>query len=376
MTAIPVTSLNQAFIQKVATQEGREKIAATTDDFIRDRLRESAFVRQILDVEDVKPGDPGVQVSLTQDTIYKVVEVEPRTRALAMSFRGQPEINYISAPRLAVGFFKISSENIQKSEEELMAYRYPITKIFEDQSLKDLQDIEDREFCIHQEAAVQAYQAEANGGSVVALTSTAVRANSVVQYSVFKSDMALAQTVDNAVAMPIQRQDIPKLKRAILSRRLSYECMLITESDLTSIDTWTIQDLGLQLTSDTAIEGWKQNKLLGVRLVRTIKTDILRNGNVYLYTAPKFFGKMFILNQPKFWIDKKYNIISFQVWENIGMVLANIASIVKLETYSGDATTVNTNGILASVTPVPEASIGALNNRVAQGLNFPSIQLY
>jgi hypothetical protein len=85
---------------------------------------------------------------------------------------------------------------------------------------------------------------------------------------------------------------------------------------------------------------------------------------------------MFILNQPKFWIDKKYNIISFQVWENIGMVLANIASIVKLETYSGDATTVNTNGILASVTPVPEASIGALNNRVAQGLNFPSIQLY
>lgn len=369
-------SFNQIYLTKAASADGREKLAASADDFIRDRLRESAFVKQILKTSDVKPGDPGVQVSLTHDTIYKVEEVEPRTRAVSMSFRGQPEINYIQAPRLAVGFFKVSSENIQKSESELMAYRMPITQIYEDQSVKDLSDIEDREFCIHQEAGVQAYQAEANGGTVTSLSASAIGLGTVSEFSVFKGELARNASSNNAVALPIQRGDVRRLKAAITSRRLTFESMLLTDTDMTGVDTWTVQDLGAQLTSETAVDGWKGNKLLGVRVVRTIKSDILRNGNVYMYTAPEFFGKMYVLQQPKFWIDKKVDIISFQVWELIGMVIGNIASLVKCELYSGDATTNDADGILSAVTPVSEAAIGALNNRVAQGLNYPSIQLW
>ena len=375
MTAIPHQVLNSAYLQKAATTEGRDKLASAADDFIRDRLRESAFVRQLLKPESVKPGDPGVQISLTQDTIYKLVWLEPRTRALAMSFRGQPEVNYISALRIPVGFFKVTSENIQKSEEELMVYPMPITQIYEENSLKDLSDIEDREFTIHLEASCQAYQAEANGGSVTTLNAAAVAGGTVTQYSVFKGSMALAAGGASSVPYAIQRPDVRKMKEALLARRLRFECMLIGESDLTGVDEWTVQDLGAQLTSETAVDGWKENKLIGCRIVRTIKTDILRRGNVYMMAAPEFFGKLFILNQPKFWIDKKVNIISFQVWQHIGMVIANIASCVKTELYPGNATTNNADGILTPDTPADERAHGAPNNRVAQGLNFPSIQV-
>jgi hypothetical protein len=64
-----------------------------------------------------------------------------------------------------VAFFTISSEIFQKTEQELLAYEMPITKIIEENSVKDIQEIEDREFTIHIEAACQALQQEANGNT-------------------------------------------------------------------------------------------------------------------------------------------------------------------------------------------------------------------
>ena len=51
--------------------------------------------------------------------------------------------------------------------------------------------------------------------------------------------------------------------------------------------------------------------------------------------APEFFGRFYILNQTKFYIDKIANLITWQSWEDIGMGIGNIASVVKLELYAG-----------------------------------------
>jgi hypothetical protein len=48
--------------------------------------------------------------------------------------------------RTSIPFFTISSERFEKTEQELLAYQMPITKIIEDNSVKDIQEIEDREF--------------------------------------------------------------------------------------------------------------------------------------------------------------------------------------------------------------------------------------
>ena len=53
--------------------------------------------------------------------------------------------------------------------------------------------------------------------------------------------------------------------------------------------------------------------------------------------------------------------------------LINIAAVRKLELYSGDATSNDTDGILSSVIPVNEEDLGAVNNRVDQGLSFPQV---
>ena len=372
----PASALNEMFTHKVASREGREKVAEEAGSYIRDRLREVAFVRQILPPQKITRAE--CQVSTDTDTIYKQEQLEPKSRAMSLSFRGSPTTRYIRAPRMNISFFTVSSEMYQKTEQELLAYSMPITKIIEDNSVKDLQEIEDREFLIHTEAAVQALQKEANGGVATALNYTTANAGSVVEFSVRKGELARSAGSNTTAVLPVQRPDIVQLYKMLDGNRLRAETTLLTEVDFDDLLQWTVEDAGNKVQSETLEEGFKYNRLLGRGYIRTIKTDILRPGNMYTFTKPEFFGKFYILNNTKFYIDKIANLISFQCYQDIALGLVNIAAVRKLELYAADAnpeTQVDLS-VLSRFVPVNEEDLGALNNRVEQGLAFPQIVTY
>lgn len=373
--SMPARMMNELFTAKLGSQEGKEKLAEYGGTYIRDRLREVSFARKVIPPEQVTRAD--CQRSENHDTLVKIIDIEPRTRAMSLTFRGQPTARFITGRRASVGFFTISSEMIQKTEQELLAYEMPVTKIIEENSVKDLQEIEDREFTVHIEAAVQALQLEANGGVPTPLNSTQLQTSGVVEFSVRKGELARTATTADSTLRPLQRPDLVGLFKMLDGNRLKSERILITEPDYDDILQWTVEDMGDKLASETAVEGWKYNTLLGKAYIRTIKTDILRPGNVYVFTKPEFFGKFYVLNNTKFYIDKIANLISFQAWEDIGMAVINIAAVRKLELYSADANPVtNQDNLLTQFVPVSEDALGALNNRVDQGLKFPQITTY
>jgi len=372
--SVPSRLLNDLFANKVGTAEGKEKIAEYAGTYIRDRLREVAFSRKVLPPQMVTRAD--CQRSVNHDTLVKIIDVEPKSRAMSMTFRGQPTARFIRAPRAEVAFWTISSEKFEKTEQELLAYEMPITKVIEDNSVKDIQEIEDREFTIHIEAAVQALQAEANG-TITTLNATAIQGGSVVEFSVRKGELARAVVgADNGTVLPVQKPDFVNLFKMLDGNRLRSEQVLMTEPDWDDILQWTLEDFGDKLLSETTVDGYKYNLLLGKQYIRTIKTDILRPGNIYCFTSPDFLGKFYILNNTKFYIDKIANLITWQSWEDIAMSIINIASIRKLELYSGDATTLDLDSILSSKVPVAEEDLGAENNKVDSGLVFPGIEIY
>jgi hypothetical protein len=370
---VPARTLNELFAQKLSSADGKEKIAEYGGSYIRDRLREVSFVRKILPPEQVTRAD--CQRSVNHDTLVKIVDVEPQSRAMSMTFRGQPTSRFIRGPKAEIGFFTISSEMFQKTEQELLAYEMPITKVIEENSVKDIQEIEDREFLIHIEAAVQALQTEANGGTATALNATALQGGTPpVEFSVIKGELARNATTDDATVRPLQRPDLVNLFKLLDGNRLRCERILFTEVDWDDILQWTVEDFGDRVQSETAVDGYKYNTVLGRPYIRTIKTDILRPGNVYAFTRPEFFGKFYVLNNTKFYIDKIANNITFQSWEDIGMGIINIAAVRKLELYSADAVPdTDTDGLLASFIPQAEEELGAINNRVDDGLKFPDV---
>lgn len=366
----------EMMVSRLDEPGGREKTAAAVAPYVRDRLREVSFWRHIQPPEDIVASD--CQVSLTHDTLVKVVPIEPRSRAMAITFRDQPSARIIRAARYEIPFFTISSEKFQKPEQELLVYGamgIPLTKVIEDNMVMDLQEVEDREELRHVESAVQALQTETNTNTTVAYNSTQINAlNANAQaVSIIKGELALARATDDFVVNPIQRPDLVRLFNLLDGNFLRSDRILITEPDFNDVLQWTIEDNGDKIQSETMVSGYTYNELLARKLVRTIKTNILRRGNVYVFTAPEFLGKFYVLNKVKFYIDKVANWITFQCWEDVGGGIGNISSIRKLELYSGSARPGATDTGFAAVLPVAEGSLGAENNRADAGLTFPQV---
>src|SRR2546428_630108 len=111
--SVPAQVMNDLFFEKAATAEGKEKLAELGGTYIRDRLREVSFARKILPPQPVTRTE--CQRSVNHDTLVKIVDIEPNSRAMSMGFRGQPTARFIRAPRFEIAFFTISSEKFEKT---------------------------------------------------------------------------------------------------------------------------------------------------------------------------------------------------------------------------------------------------------------------
>lgn len=368
-------SLGGSLLDRLQTADGTQKLADLSGKVIFDRLREVSFAAPILDLQPI--GLDKLQISETSDTFTKPEFIEPSARAMTIGFRGDSRTQIMRGDRAFMSFYTIASAVWQKTEQELQIYRdIPLSQLLEQNTLKDMQEIRDHGFLIHAEAAVQALQQEANNGTVTSLTSATLQsATPPVEFSVVKGEYARnAVTTPGAASFNLQRPDLVALKKMMSNNRLEHAQLLVSAPDLDSVDAWTLEDTGDRVQSDTYTTGFKGNMLLGLKVIKSIKTDILRPGNVYLFAAPNFLGRFYLLNKTKFYVDKRFNWISWQAWEDLGMLILNVAGVRKLELYSGDATANDVNSILTRVSPKAERELGAKNNRVAEGVRFPQVQ--
>ncbi len=308
-------TLNQIFSAHLDSPEGKEKLASVAKSFVRDKLRENSFARKILPPSVVTKAD--LQVSVNHDTMVFIDELEPNSKAMSMTFRGQPTARWVEGSRYEIPFHTVSSEKMEKTEQELLAYRMPITKVIEDNIVKDIQEVEDHRFITHCAAAVAA-------------TSLSVRGEQAT------ADIA-ANGANTGFEGVLQRGDLVSLFKVLDGTRRRMSKVLMNEINWDDCLTWTIEDFGDTVQGKVTVDGYTHDKIMGRSIVRTVKTDILPQGDIYGFTAPEYLGKFLILNNTKFYIDKIANLIMFQAWEDIGVGLGNIASIAKLRLYNRTA---------------------------------------
>lgn len=368
--------LNNGFFEKAATAEGRTKLSEYGGSYIRDRLREESFADKLIPPQEITKRE--CQRSVNHDTLVRIRDIEPNSRAMAITFRDNARVRYISGSRYEIPFYTITSERFEKIEQELMAYEMPITKIIEDNSIKDMHEIKDRELLIHMESSVQAMQegvinesGNYKSGTLKGFNSTNLRAGDVEPLRVTKGEGAYARATDDFAAQPVQRGDFIDLFNLIDGSYLKMERMLMLETDWNDISRMSLDDFGDKVQSETVVDGYKYNQFIGRKIVRTIKSRLLRKGNIYGMTDPSFIGDSYILNHIKFYIDKIVNLFVWQAWMDVGMGVGNIATFAKLETYSGSVTQGYTDTGYAAKRPVSEEGLEFVNNRAADGLTFP-----
>lgn len=399
-TTVSAEVLNELFVAKLETEEGRTKVASYQADQIKDRVREDGFTSKFLTPKPVTRAD--LQVSVNHDHMVKIVQTEPYSRGATASFRGKPEVSFYTAPRFEVPFYSIQSLRYEQSDLELMAYDTPVTDIINKNVANDLAEIEDRQFLLFSEMSCQLLQKDANGVALTSKfsTSTALSARNVNQTGASKvKEVGKCKSVDvlqnsangNAgagvvedLSFMVQKDDFNKLFKLFIGTggrgsRMEVDKCLATEYDFRDLNLWTLQDVGDKIAGETTVDGYKSSKALGVTFTRTIKTDILRPGNVYAYAAEAYLGGFMVLNKLKFYVDREIRMTSFQAFKDEAMYIGNVAAVRKLEMFAGsvdDITSAPNATYAEAYTPMPEDQLGKLNNLVAEGGTVPTVNSF
>ena len=291
---LDAVTFNNLFIERLDTTEGLQKTAAAGAAFVRSRIREIGFARRVLPPESVTRAD--TTRSTDHDTLIKIVDIEHESKAMAVNFASEADERYIQGKRYALPFFKVESEKFVKSEGELLAYDYPITKVIEENSIKDIQRVEDEKFIEYAEAAVSITGKR--------LVSTATAAD---------------------------RKELNSLFKMIDFDQLTVGTVLMNTVDYDDYMIQPATEIGSPLASEITVNGYKYPTILNRKLVVTNKHDIVLPGEIWAFTDPAYLGNFFILNDVKFWIKKEADLVMWKTWEYVAEGFGNIKSIAKIE---------------------------------------------
>lgn len=290
--------INDTFLESLNTKEGIEKMGEIGSTFIRTKLREAGFARRILVPELLTVGE--LYRDEQFDQLYKLKDIEPDSTAMAVTLRGRADYNYITGKRYRINFFPIETQRYEKKEEELLAYEMPITKLIEQNSVKDLQYVEDSRLISHVDAAITL-----SGNSNTSLTYVAGTHGDYIPRSVMTT-----------------------LGGMLTDDDLELEFILMNKKDFQTLYLW--DDLGSALSYEVLPNGYKYETLNGVKIVTTNKRDIVPEGTIYGFANQAFFGDFFVLRDVSFYIKKDYDMISFFAKQLIGMGIGNVNGCAKV----------------------------------------------
>jgi len=305
MSAFDAETFNTLFLGRLDEPGGLEKAAKAGGAYVRLRLREKAVNRGVLPPETVTKED--CQRSTQHDLLTKIVDIEPNSTAAALNFRGQSNLNYIQGRRYEIPFFKIGSERFEADEGELMASDFPITKVIEDQSVRDMDRIEDQQF-------FEACRQIANNAT-------------------------FNQTL--AAAGPITRAFLANCINVMEdAQELAVDTVVMHKSDWNDYNTLPATDIGDQLASEVVVNGYKYNQIAGHKLIVTIKNLASTAGvqllgpaagssNIWFFAAPNYLGNSYLLGDVRFYIEKRGPSVSFESWYYRGMGIGNGNAIVQ-----------------------------------------------
>lgn len=298
-------AMNAAFSTQMDSSEGRKELTEKTLSYIKLLLREESFLRKILPPEQVTRYD--LQRDIQTDTVMKVVDIEPDSKALALNFRSEAPFNYVQGKRFGIPFFNISSEFYEKTEQELFAYEMPVIKVIEENSVKDIQEIEDVTWIRFSKAATDATGSIVSDAGASSLTT-----------SLLKDGFKL-----------------------IDGNRLVTMMMLMNTQTWDDILALGQPVFGDSIAGKVIIDGYTYDQLLGKKLIITTKSKtvdgrvLVPYGQVWFYTDPQYTGRFYILQNTKLYMDKIANVIRWKAWEDIGVGIGNIKSVAKLEFGTG-----------------------------------------
>lgn len=369
MATFDADSFNSMFGE--ALQRGGdslEKVAEVTGLYIQDRLRENSFAKKILPPQTVTISE--LTRNEEDEGLKYIDDLEPDSIAMRVNMRSEPEKTYIQGSRYSIVMGTISSDRFQKSEDELRSYRMPLTKVIEQNTVKDMQEQLDKTFMAHVRAGLMfgtidrlnqlidqgrvnhitasgkyflnsAHLASylltrhvdvlANGGALAAggaaIDATFLSAGSGhANYNPAPAFHSNIMFSDEGSFTRTVLRDLIKIGPA---RQMKTRVFLMHEYDWADTVGWLDSEAGLQITAEIVVSGYKYSTVAGYTFVTTVRDEpsIVQPGQIYAFPAPEFLGRHLVLDNVKFYINKEGRFFHMEAWETCGIGFGNIKGL-------------------------------------------------
>lgn len=131
------------FLEKLAAGETPELIQRGSR-FIRTALREHAFTPKFLPTEHIDPAK--CIPAKTHEGLSTYIRVEPKSKGVIMSWGAGPTSQEVTAGIAEIPFVIVGSPVFEKYQEQLLSYDYSITKVIEENSIRDIHERQDFQF--------------------------------------------------------------------------------------------------------------------------------------------------------------------------------------------------------------------------------------
>ena len=290
--------INELFYQAVQSNDTkiRDKVAAASDLYIRDKIRESSFLRKILPPEPITKEEcdrmPG-----SRRGIQKVIDLERDAEAVSLPMNAESDTEYIRGDSVGIKFHKIASKEYEISEGDLLSYSMPITKVIEKNALKAVEKREDGTFIEQCNKIVTATGKELD---------------------VVTSEPFLTSRILTTGYNLLESGDQLQCSAVLMNRSCWNDLMGNGRSEFDS------------KAYDVLFNGLTEESLHGKRVFITNKTDLVPHNEIWFFTAPEFLGKFYALTDTKLWIDTRAEFLKYKIWEYIGVGLVNTKSVARL----------------------------------------------
>lgn len=334
--------INQSFVRKL--DEGRVKEAQDEGSrFIRSKLRQESFAREI--IAPVEIGADEIDRDENTDQPKKIIEKEPDSVATFVTFKGSGQRTFFRGPRYSVFFGKIETQHFSKSKFELLTYQNDIRKILTDNSVKDMADEEDKKFLETVNAAMEqvgnrvflddAAQADFLAGNVDEADSSDIAFGANGGSRQFSFSNLAGGNRFHCNGSPLTKELIAQIFQSMTMKKLPVGKLLMTKStfmEAIKFDQSEVGDSTVARHYSSGLEG--EDKLFGIPVVTTIKNDIVKDDQIYLFAPQNYLGNFFLLQDATLFIKQEADMIEFWSYSAPGIGIGNALGAARIEGFS------------------------------------------
>ena len=285
-----VQFLNQSFLDKIDNGMVKQAEVAISA-FTRQKLREDGFARKVFQPTPITAAELDRQ--LTEEPTV-IVEKEPDSIAASMPFLGRSDIRYFKGIRYPVVFEKIASADFRKSKMELATSRVDIRNVLQENSVKDIQAVEDQSLYNNVLSV-----ANANGN---------------------------VYNISGGFNVPNLNAGVKKL----LEKKLPVGCILMTQSMYSDLLAQPATQIGSPAASELFRGQAPLDNFFGYKIITTNKNDILPTNQALVFAPPQFLGQFYVLQDATVFLKVEADILQFTTYEFVGMGLGNVNGAVVL----------------------------------------------